>query len=359
MPMLSSTEFTRYQKQLAIPEWDEAKQLLLKQAHVLIVGAGGLGVSVIPYLAAAGVGKMTIIDHDVVELSNLGRQTIYREDQIGQSKVLLAKDFVKGLNPYVQVDAMPEKFSMANYQLVQSVDLVVDCTDNFDTRYLINDACVKFGKAFVYAAIHTWEGQLAVCNSHGTGPTYRCLFPDEPSAGEIPTCNEAGVLGFLPGIMGLMQAKEAIFYLVGMSSPAQNHLLRWDVRSMRMHQIRIERAADAAQCIFPVKAWVPVALEPIDAADAISKGDIQFVLDVREPFEWQEAQIAGSICMSMNQLQIDLIPRDVPGLVVCHHGMRSMFVIKHLHQLGFENLINLAGGIDAWSREVDDSIPRY
>lgn len=357
--MLSSTEFTRYQKQLAIPEWDEAKQLSLKQAHVMIVGAGGLGVSVIPYLAAAGVGHLTLIDHDVVELSNLGRQTIYREDQIGQSKVLLAKDFVEALNPHVQVDAMAEKFSMVNYQLVQSVDLVVDCTDNFDTRYLINDACVKFGKAFVYAAIHTWEGQLAVCNAHGTGPTYRCLFPDEPSAGEIPTCNEAGVLGFLPGMMGLMQAKEALFYLAGMSSPAQNHLLRWDVRSMRMHQFRMERTLDAAERIFPVQAWVPVELEAVDAADAITKGDIQFVLDVREPFEWEEAQIAGSICMSMNQLQIDLIPRDVPGLVVCHHGMRSMFVIKHLRQLGFENLINLAGGIDAWSREVDDSIPRY
>ena len=359
MPMLSSTELTRYQKQLAIPEWTLEMQACLSRAHVLIVGAGGLGVSVIPYLAAAGVGHLTLIDHDVVDLSNLGRQTIYRNDQVGKSKVLMAKDYVEALNPHVQVDAIPAKFSMSNYHLVQSADLVVDCTDNFDTRYLINDACVKFGKPFVYAAIHTWEGQLAVCNAHGTGPTYRCLFPDEPSAGEIPTCDEAGVLGFLPGMMGLMQAKEAIFYLTGMSSPAQNHLLRWDVRSMRMHQFRMERSADAEECIFPVKAWVPVEMEPVDAADSINKGDIQFVLDVREPFEWEEAQIAGSICMSMNNLQVDLIPKDVPGLVVCHHGMRSMFVIKHLHSLGFENLINLAGGIDAWSREVDDSIPRY
>jgi adenylyltransferase/sulfurtransferase len=185
------------------------------------------------------------------------------------------------------------------------------------------------------------------------------LFPDEPSAGEIPTCNEAGVLGFLPGMMGLMQAKEVIFYLAGLSSPAQNHLLRWDVRSMRMHQFRMERAPDAEERIFPAKEWIPVEMMPIEASEAILKGRIQFVLDVREPYEWEEANIAGSILMSMNQLQIDLIPRDVPGLVVCHHGMRSMFVIKHLHQLGFEHLINLAGGIDAWSREVDDSIPRY
>jgi adenylyltransferase/sulfurtransferase len=357
--MLSSAEFTRYQKQLAIPEWDEAKQLRLKQAHVLIVGAGGLGVSVIPYLAAAGLGKLTLIDHDAVDLSNLGRQTIYQTDQIGQSKVLMAKAYVEALNPEVQVEAIAEKFSITNYPLVESVDLVVDCTDNFDTRYLINDACVKYGKAFVYAAIHTWEGQLAVCNAFGTGPTYRCLFPDEPSAGEIPTCNEAGVLGFLPGMMGLMQAKEVIFYLAGLSSPAQNHLLRWDVRSMRMHQFRMERAPDAEERIFPAKEWIPVEMMPIEASEAILKGRIQFVLDIREPYEWEEANIAGSILMSMNQLQIDLIPRDVPGLVVCHHGMRSMFVIKHLHQLGFEHLINLAGGIDAWSREVDDSIPRY
>lgn len=359
MPMLSSTEFTRYQKQLAIPEWDIAMQERLSEAHVLIVGAGGLGVTVIPYLAAAGVGKLTLIDHDVVDLSNLGRQTIYRTDQIGQSKVLLAKTYVEALNPQVEVDAITEKFSMNNYQLVESVDLVVDCTDNFDTRYLINDACVKFNKAFVYAAIHTWEGQLAVCNAHGTGPTYRCLFPDEPSAGEIPTCNEAGVLGFLPGMMGLMQAKEAIFYLAGISSPAHNHLLRWDVRSMRMHQFRMERSVDAAERIFPRKVWVPIEINSKDAALRLESGEIQFVLDVREPFEWEIASISSSMFMSMNALQPDLIPRDVPGLVLCHHGMRSMFVVKHLQKLGFENLMNLAGGIDAWSREVDASIPRY
>lgn len=357
--MLSSAEYTRYQKQLAIPEWDVEKQLRLKHAHVLIVGAGGLGVTVIPYLAAAGVGQLTLIDHDVVDLSNLGRQTIYRSDQIGQSKVLLAKAYIEGLNPHMNVNAIPEKFSLVNHHLVDSVDLVVDCTDNFDTRYLINDACVKFGKAFVYAAIHTWEGQLAICNAFGTGPTYRCLFPDEPTAGEIPTCNEAGVLGFLPGMMGLMQAKEALFYLAGIQSPAQNHLLRWDVRSMRMHQFRMERASNAAECIFPDREIPPLEMDPTDAFSELNAGKIHFVLDIRESFEWEEARIAGSIFMSMNQLQIDLIPRDVPGLVLCHHGMRSLFVIKQLQKLGFQNLINLAGGIDAWSREVDDTIPRY
>jgi len=357
--MLTTEEYNRYQKQLAIPEWDVAKQENLARAHVLIVGAGGLGVSVIPYLAAAGVGKLTLIDHDVVELSNLGRQVIYQSDQIGQFKVHLAKAFVEKLNPHVQVVAIADKFSIGNLALVESVDLVVDCTDNFDTRYLINDVCVRYGKAFVYAAIHTWEGQLAVCNAFGTGPTYRCLFPNEPSAGEIPSCNEAGVLGFLPGMLGLMQAKEAIFYLTGMPSPAQNHLLRWDVRTMRMHTFRMERSADAAERIFPHKPVEMIEISASDAAARLQSGEIKFVLDVREPFEWDLASLPGSIQMPMNSLQIGLIPKEAQGIVLCHHGMRSMFVLKHLQAQGFNNLLNLAGGIDAWSREVDDSIPRY
>lgn len=357
--MLSSAEYSRYQKQLAIPEWDVAKQETLANAHVLIVGAGGLGVAVIPYLAAAGVGRLTLIDHDVVELSNLGRQAIYRTDQIGQSKVRLAKAYVEALNPHVQVKAIPEKFSFNNTTMVQDVDLVVDCTDNFDTRYLINDACVRFGKAFVYAAIHTWEGQLAVCNAFGKGPTYRCLFPDEPSSGEIPNCNEAGVLGILPGLMGLMQAKEAIFYLSGMTSPAQNHLLRWDVRTMRMHQFKIDRSPDASAKIFPNKLVEPIEISPSEADERLKSGAIQFVLDVREPFEWDLASLPGSIQMPMNELKIDLIPKEALGIVLCHHGMRSLFVLKHLQAQGFTNLVNLAGGIDAWSRDVNDSIPRY
>ena len=357
--MLTTEEINRYQKQLAIPEWDVAKQVRLKNAHVLIVGAGGLGVAVIPYLAAAGVGRMTIIDHDRVELSNLGRQVIYRTDQVGQSKALVAKSFVESLNPHVLVEAIQAKFSRENYTIVQDVDLVVDCTDNFDTRYLINDACVKFGKAFVYAAIHTWEGQLAVCNAFGTGPTYRCLFPDEPSAGEIPTCDEAGVLGFLPGMLGLMQAKEAIFYLTGMSSPAQDQLMRWDARSMRMHGFKVERSADAANRIFPEKPEESIELSAMDVATRLQAGEIQFVLDVREPFEWEIVSIPGSIQMPMNALQPELIPKEAKGAVLCHHGMRSMYVLKHLQAHGFTNLWNVAGGIDAWSREVDASLPRY
>ncbi len=357
--MLSPDEFKRYQKQLAIPEWGMDQQLRLKAAHVLVIGAGGLGVTVIPYLAAAGVGRLTLVDHDVVELSNLGRQTIYRNDQIGQSKVLCAKSYVEALDPQVQVEAIAEKFSMSNIELVEAADLVVDCTDNFETRYLINDACVRYGKAFVYSAIHTWEGQLAVCNAHGTGPTYRCLFPDEPSVGEIPNCNEAGVLGFLPGIMGLMQAKEAIFYLAGLSSPAQSSLIRFDVRSMRMQQFRMERSSDASNRIFPTKVALPLEMEPAEAQKALAAGDVHFVLDVREPFEWELASLEGTINMPMNQLRVDMIPKDLPGLVMCHHGMRSMYVIRHLQAQGFDKLINLGGGIDAWSREVDARVPRY
>jgi len=248
---------------------------------------------------------------------------------------------------------------MRNLQWVEAADLVIDCSDNFDTRYLINDACVRYGKAFVYAAIHTWEGQLAVCNAHGTGPTYRCLFPDEPSAGEIPNCNEAGVLGFLPGILGLMQAKEAIFYLAGIHSPAQSSLIQFDVRSMRMQQFKMERSSDAMDRIFPNKTALPLEMEPSDAQRALASGTVHFVLDVREPFEWELASLEGTINMPMNQLQVDLIPKDLPGLVMCHHGMRSMYVIRHLQAQGYDKLINLSGGIDAWSREVDERVPRY
>ncbi len=358
--MLHPDEIKRYQKQLAIPEWDMESQLRLQAAHVLVIGAGGLGVTVIPYLAAAGVGRLTLVDHDVVELSNLGRQTIYRTDQLGQSKVLATKSYIEALNPHIHVEALVEKFTLTNHRLVESADLVIDCTDNFETRYLINDACVRYGKAFVYAAIHTWEGQLAVCNAFGTGPTYRCLFPEEPTAGEIPNCNEVGVLGFLPGVLGLMQAKEAIFYLAGLSSPAHEQLIRFDVRSMRMHSFRMERLSDAAERIFPAKEQtLPLEMDATAAHAALQTGKIHFVIDVREPFEWELASLDGTINMPMNQLQINQIPKDRPGLVMCHHGMRSMYVIRHLQAQGFDKLINLTGGIDAWSREVDESVPRY
>lgn len=354
--MLTAQDLERYRKQLLLPTWDEAKQVRLQESSVLVVGAGGLGAAVLPCLAAAGVGEIHIIDADLVELSNLGRQTIYKTADIGQAKALRAQEYLQALNPSIHVFAHVAELNQANAtQLIASVDLVIDCTDNFEARYLINDTCVRVGKPFVYAAIHAWEGLLSVCNVNNTGPTYRCLFPDEPQLGEIPTCNEAGVLGFLPGMLGLFQAKEAIFLLAGMDSPAQGALLRWDVQTMQMQRFAMKRTVN----ILPKAKTMPTELSAQAAADAYAKKEIDFMLDVREAFEWEMASINGAICMSMHALQIDAIPRDQVGLVICHHGMRSRQVIQFLGQQGFTNLINLTGGIDAWSREVDQTIPRY
>jgi adenylyltransferase/sulfurtransferase len=231
--MLSDLEFERYRKQLNLPEWRKAQQLHLKEASILVVGAGGLGCGALPYLAAAGVGSITILDADVIELSNLARQVLYKTDEVGTSKAIKAAEALRDLNPAIVVTGVAENLTVENASnYIEKYDLIVDCTDNFQTRYLINDVCVALKKPFVYGAIHAWEGQFAVF--HPQGPSYRTLFPVEPSPDEIPSCDEVGVLGVLPGIIGLFQAKEAIFYLAGFESPAQKGLLTFDLRDMRI-----------------------------------------------------------------------------------------------------------------------------
>ncbi|MHA8083064.1 HesA/MoeB/ThiF family protein [Aquirufa sp. A-Brett2-15D] len=231
--MLSDLEFERYRKQLNLPEWRKAQQLRLKEASILVVGAGGLGCGALPYLAAAGVGSITILDADVIELSNLARQVLYKTDEVGASKAIKAAEALRDLNPAIVVTGVAENLTVENASnYIEKQDLIIDCTDNFQTRYLINDVCVALKKPFVYGAIHAWEGQFAVF--HPQGPSYRTLFPVEPSLEEIPSCDEVGVLGVLPGIIGLFQAKEAIFYLAGFESPAQKGLLTFDLRDMRI-----------------------------------------------------------------------------------------------------------------------------
>jgi adenylyltransferase/sulfurtransferase len=231
--MLSDLEFERYRKQLNLPEWRKAQQLRLKEASILVVGAGGLGCGALPYLSAAGVGSITILDADVVELSNLARQVLYKTDEVGASKAIKAAEALRDLNPAIVVTGVAENLTVENASnYIEKHDLIIDCTDNFQTRYLINDVCVALKKPFVYGAIHAWEGQFAVF--HPQGPSYRSLFPVEPSPEEIPSCDEVGVLGVLPGIIGLFQAKEAIFYLAGFESPAQKGLLTFDLRDMRI-----------------------------------------------------------------------------------------------------------------------------
>jgi adenylyltransferase/sulfurtransferase len=236
--MLSDLEFERYRKQLNLPEWRKAQQLRLKEASILVVGAGGLGCGALPYLAAAGVGTITILDADVIELSNLARQVLYKTDEVGASKAIKAAEALLDLNPAIVVTGVAENLTVENASnYIEKHDLIIDCTDNFQTRYLINDVCVALKKPFVYGAIHAWEGQFAVF--HPQGPSYRTLFPVEPSPHEIPSCDEVGVLGVLPGIIGLFQAKEAIFYLAGFESPAQKGLLTFDLRDMRISSFKL------------------------------------------------------------------------------------------------------------------------
>lgn len=236
--MLSDLEFERYRKQLNLPEWRKAQQMRLKNAAILVVGAGGLGCGALPFLAAAGVGTITILDADVIELSNLARQVLYKTADLGVSKALKAAVALQALNPDIVVTGITVNLNVENAaDYIDSHDLIIDCTDNFQTRYLINDTCVALKKPFIYGAIHAWEGQFAVFSPEG--PSYRSLFPTEPSPAEIPSCDEVGVLGVLPGIIGLFQAKEAIFYLAGFESPAQQGLMTFDLRDMRLSSFRL------------------------------------------------------------------------------------------------------------------------
>ncbi len=236
--MLSDLEFERYRKQLNLPEWRKAQQMALKNASILVVGAGGLGCGALPFLAAAGVGKITILDADIIELSNLARQVLYRTEDVGVSKAQKAAEALQALNPTIAIQGFAEKLTLENASTyIAQHDLIIDCTDNFKTRYLINDTCVELNKPFIYGAIHAWEGQFAVFTP--SGPSYKNLFPVEPSPQEIPACDEVGVLGVLPGIIGLLQAKEAIFYLAGFESPAQKSLMTFDLRDMRLSSFRL------------------------------------------------------------------------------------------------------------------------
>jgi adenylyltransferase/sulfurtransferase len=367
--MLNQNELIRYQKQLKLPDWGLEKQLLLKNSKVLVIGAGGLASSALMYLAAAGIGHIHILDGDQIELSNLARQVLFLDEDIDQSKVDVAVSRLAQQNPAIQITGTKEFLTLENAsRYIQDVDLVMDCTDSFEARYLINDFCVSLAKPFVYAAIHSWEGLICLCNAKNQagilGPTYRCLFPEEPGKMEIPTCDEVGVLGFLPGMMGLFQAKEAIFYLAGLESRVNGSLMRWDSRDMTFHFFKAQRTQNAETSIFP-KKFQAHEIREISVSDLQEKWESQeitFVLDVREDYEWEIAHLKGALHIPMGKIpqHISNLSKSQAIAVMCHHGMRSASVIRYLQEEHrFENLYNVAGGIDAWSREVDVAVGRY
>jgi adenylyltransferase/sulfurtransferase len=381
---LSDDELARYARQIRLPSLGVDGQLKLRDASVLIVGAGGLGSPAAMYLAAAGVGRIGIADGDRVDPSNLHRQLLHRTDDIGSSKALSARDTLSEINPTVVVDAIGERVSAENaLDLVTAYDVVIDGTDNFPTRYLLNDACVLTGRPLVYGSVDRFEGQVSVFASEH-GPCYRCLFPRPPKAGTVQNCADAGVLGVLPGLIGTLQATEALKLIVGLGDPLIGRLLIVDTLSMRFRTIGIDRDPACPACgthelrgLIDYDAFcsaepmrprpaspetpAPGIISPGELANALNAGESIVVIDVREPYEWQIGRIPTARLIPLATLfaappELD---SDTRIVVYCHHGPRSDAAARALVAAGFTDVRNLIGGIDRWSREVDPSVRRY
>ena len=358
-----------------MPEVGIDGQRRLKAAHVLCIGAGGLGSPAALYLAAAGVGTIGIVDFDDVDLSNLQRQILHGTKDIGRSKLESARDRLRDANPNIEVELHECRFSSENAsELVARYDLVVDGSDNFPTRYLSNDVCVFARRPNIYGSIFRFDGQSTVFAPHLGGPCYRCLFPEPPAPGTIPNCAEAGVLGVLPGIIGMVQAIEAIKLILGVGEPLIGRLLHFEALKMKFRELKLRRDP---QC--PVCGDAPTITAPIDyeqfcgiAADvpAISVHDLKRkrdareaiqLIDVREPFEFEIARIDGAKLIPLGQLanRLHELKQNGQTVVHCHTGMRSAQAVQMLRQTGFTNVYNLEGGIDAWANEIDPAVQKY
>lgn len=387
---LSAEELQRYHRHLILPQIGDAGQRRLKAARVLVVGAGGLGSPVVLYLAAAGVGHIGLVDEDVVELSNLQRQVMHSTRTIGQPKVSSARSAVRELNPGVRVETFHTRLTSANaLEIIRGFDVVVDGTDNFPTRYLINDACILLQKPNVYGSVLRFDGQASVFAAGGA-PCYRCLFREPPPAGSVPNCAEGGVLGVLPGLVGMIQATETIKLLTGAGDTLVGRLLLID--ALRMQFRTIELAGDPAcpacgtreiQALQDYDAFCGIAGGSSDSPsgapdvdgpdedshditprqlDALLKGGAAIsIIDVREPYEWSVARIPAARLVPLNSLPgaVHSLDREGDIVVYCHHGMRSAAAMDWLRDQGFERVRNLVGGIDRWSLEVDPSVRRY
>ncbi len=373
---LVPAEKQRYQKHLNLPELGTAGQLCLKNARVLVVGAGGLGCPVLLYLTAAGVGTIGVIDPDVVDLSNLQRQVLYTTDEVGKPKAKTAVAHLNRLNPDITFDTYTSALDTGNARtVIQEYDIVVDCTDNFKVRYLVNDVCVALGKPFVYGAIHRFEGQVAVLNADlgngQRGPTYRCLFPEYPNDIEIPNCNDTGVLGVLPGVVGTYQANEVIKLITGIGQPLTQHLLMIDLLSMEQQKIRTKRRANADELArqglstgnkASTVAAGPQKMSVQELAERLDRNDSIFLLDVRERPEYDLCHLDGATLIPVGMIPNNRkrIPTDRPVVVYCHHGIRSANVVQYLYaQEGLTNLYNLDGGINAWARDIEPEMAVY
>jgi adenylyltransferase/sulfurtransferase len=378
MSSLSSSELIRYARHLTLPEVGLAGQERLRSARVLLIGAGGLGSPAALYLAAAGVGTLGIVDADVVDLSNLQRQILHGQATLGAPKTDSASRRLGDLNPHVRVEAHPVRLTSANaLELLGRYDLTVDGSDNFPTRYLVNDASVLLGKPYVYGSIFRFDGQVSVFAAPN-GPCYRCLFADPPPPDLVPNCAEAGVLGVLPGIVGSLQAAEAIKLILGIGAPLINRLLLLDVLRGQFRELQLRRDPGCPVCgehpavreLIDYDAFCGVAAGagPVGAEITIDELELRLgaagpdivVLDVREPWEWEIAHIPGSRHFPLGQLPKRLGELDGQAEIVtlCHRGARSLTAQRLLQGAGFRAR-SLAGGIDAWAERVDPAMARY
>jgi molybdopterin/thiamine biosynthesis adenylyltransferase/rhodanese-related sulfurtransferase len=379
---LSNHEVARYSRHLIMPEVGMDGQLKLKAASVLCIGAGGLGSPVAMYLAAAGVGRIGIVDFDVVDYSNLQRQIIHGTPDVGRPKLDSARDTLNAINPEITVQTHDVALSSENaLDLLAGYDVIVDGTDNFPTRYLVNDACVILGKPNVYGSIFRFEGQVSVFATTD-GPCYRCLYPEPPPPGLVPSCAEGGVLGILPGVVGTIQATEAVKLIIGAGEPLINRFMLYDALKMRFRELKLRKDPDCPVCgdnptvtelidydqfcgITPVltKAESSDGSETTvgDLKGRIDKGNAPFILDVREPQEFQICQIPGSVLIPLGDLPKRLVELEGHDdmVVHCKSGARSAKAVKLLREAGFARAKNLRGGILAWIDKVDPSLPKY
>ncbi len=377
---LSKDEILRYSRHLILPEVGMEGQLKLKQAKVLLVGTGGLGAPLALYLTAAGIGRIGLVDFDVVDFTNLQRQVIHGTKDVGKKKIDSAIESMNDINPFVQVDRHETALSSENaFEIFKDYDYVVDGTDNFPTRYLVNDACVLLKKPNVYGSIFRFEGQATVFATEG-GPCYRCLYPEPPPPGLVPSCAEGGVLGILPGIIGLIQATETVKLILGIGQPLIGRLMLYDALGMKFRELKLRRNPECPICgdnrtihelidyqqfcgIPHQEPEVPVLtdIDPTEVKAKQDRGDQFILVDVREPHEFQIARIPGSVLIPLGEVgkRIGELDPNAEIVMHCKMGGRSAKAVDLLKQNGYTKVRNMTGGITAWSDKVDPTVPKY
>jgi adenylyltransferase/sulfurtransferase len=378
---LSQEEILRYSRHLMVPEVGLSGQEKLKKSSVLIVGAGGLGAPVSLYLAAAGIGRLGLVDFDVVDSSNLQRQIVHGESQIDRLKVDSAKLRLSDLNPLIEIETYSDYISAANIaEIAGGYDIIVDGTDNFATRYLLNDYCVFNKKPYVYGSVFRFEGQVSVFDAT-KGPCYRCIFPSPPPAGLIPTCGEGGVFGVLPGTIGTMQATQVLKIILGIGEPAYGKLFLYDALNLSLQEIKLRKnpacsicGADptiinledtAVFCALHEAAEEPVPaewqIEATHLAEVIKAGENMKLIDVRDPVEREIVTIPGSVNIPYENLisRSGVLDKETPTVFICRNGIRSQRVVRRLRAQGYENVLNLKGGTNGWVSSVEPEKLKY